>query len=678
MSDEHLSSNKSKSTSLTFSSPSSSESIRIETSTKSSGTIQLVEEKDERDKMIENCMLNRSLKQSVLLNDIISTEKVEPETDEFRNIVKTYKHMKKRIIGRQSGLVFSNKKKSFSYITFIFLLIVFLFYTLIATVWLDRGTDYLMEYLVFGTLSVIISFSVQYVSNLFHIILVEFTLISYAFFLIPSSYIYYSIYIGSVLLIFAATAIIYFGYEEIKSLITAALGINLIRSVNRVTTVQGLVQYQIDDNASNMTLEGNITDGAAEGYCTWLDPSEQGEFLRGIWKNGIPIGPFVTTENNSRTVMQNLRILYASIADGALWNKRKNPVVGVMGVESIISGSYYSGYPKCDIVRDEEGCSCEGECNCFDKVLKSGHYCHQPEKDFKTTIEVTVDNNRKALNSTGYRTLEDGKEIVVTVDRTQHQVRLELDSLWTPLAVAAENEGLIYIHSRNMSLENSICKFGQLLALGHFPRHVIPISSAMTENMFLHNDFEWLLRSLRSAQFKRIHVLCHGLGGKFFMKSFQTIQHLFSNHNSIDDGLMNFVNLVMLNCDYGLDDFLNEYNQVAQIVQRTTIYADRRDKKLFVSGWKKKKYNLGRIVCPLYDVDTGKPLERVEVIDTGDLERNYTITNKGFFDVDKMMVDDLFELISQGKGASYRSSHLLCEKDNQFRFSLLPGSVTMV
>ena len=48
------------------------------------------------------------------------------------------------------------------------------------------------------------------------------------------------------------------------------------------------------------------------------------------------------------------------------------------------------------------------------------------------------------------------------------------------------------------------------------------------------------------------------------------------------------------------------------------------------------------------------------------------------FNVNKLMVDDLFELIGQNKGAYYRSSHLLREKDNKYRFSLLPGSVTMV
>ncbi|EDR26371.1 hypothetical protein, conserved [Entamoeba dispar SAW760] len=629
---------------------------------------------------------------TVKLDDIISDEKLLPDTEEYNNVSLTYTSMKNRIVERRMGIVFSNTSRGFSYITFIFLFLCFIAYILIATLVLHRTENCALEYIVFFFIFVICAFSNQYVSPLFHALIVEFNLVCYPFFLIPDEVHWYSIYICSALCLFLLTVLIFASYKRVKRIITRILGFREISSISRSLTCTGQVQYVIQDGSSQMTLEGKFDNGKAEGFCTWLDTAEQGELLIGTWIDGVPVGPFESTENNSRTMMKNVRILFATDADGTMWGKRKHPFVGVAGVECIISGNYYSVYPKVNMVLPPKECRCGQICHCFKEFIENGLYVTDKCED-KTNIVVTVDHNNKGFFIGGYRPIGEGKSVEIKIKRKEDKSYLTLDDSWMPLNVKNESEGLIYIHSGGMSLTDSLKKMGQLLALGNFPGHVVPIcfnwpvgkhslygnkkAKMMANNIFLQNDFVWLLQSLYQAKFKRVHILCHGVGGYFFLQAFETIQCLFSIYNSPNDITMSLVNLVLMNCDCSLEEFKNKYQDIKNIVQRTTIYSDRRDKVLKISEKLYHEIAVGHWTDPLYD-DNGDVLERVEVIDTGDLERNDDGSNHGFFNVNKLMVDDLFELIGQNKGASYRSSHLLREKDNKYRFSLLPKSVTMV
>lgn len=55
-----------------------------------------------------------------------------------------------------------------------------------------------------------------------------------------------------------------------------------------------------------LQLKGDMANGRPHGYGTWIDTSYQGELLTGYWRNGIPIGPFESTENDT--------VLYCLIA----------------------------------------------------------------------------------------------------------------------------------------------------------------------------------------------------------------------------------------------------------------------------------------------------------------------------------------------------------------------------
>ena len=67
----------------------------------------------------------------------------------------------------------------------------------------------------------------------------------------------------------------------------------------------------------------------------------------------------------------------------------------------------------------------------------------------------------------------------------------------------------------------------------------------------------------------------------------------------------------------------------------------------------------------------------VDIIDTSDLDRNMNSQFHGYFNINRMMVDDLYELIVTSKRAEQRTSRLT-SYGGVYRFTLVPSSVVMI
>src|SRR5438128_886381 len=85
------------------------------------------------------------------------------------------------------------------------------------------------------------------------------------------------------------------------------------------------------------------------------------------------------------------------------------------------------------------------------------------------------------------------------------------------------------------------------------------------------------------------------------------------------------------------------------------------------------------------------PLSDIDIIDPSDLDRNMNSQFHGYFNINRMMVDDLWELIVTNKRAEQRTSRLkkyfkiryliiniIFRYGNVYRFTLVPSSVVMV
>jgi esterase/lipase superfamily enzyme len=473
-------------------------------------------------------------------------------------------------------------------------------------------------------------------------------------------------------------------------------------------------------------FEGPLRRGRPHGWGVWIDTSFQGELMTGYWYKGIPVGPFQSIENDTRNMLVNLRIIYASNSGGR-WSLTRTPLtMGVACIEACVSGSFFKGYPIVKMVTQPKECACpKNSCGCVSEIFRKKHYRHFDDERVITSVSVTVDKRFNTLSVTGFQPRSDQERaITIQLAESNGQIALGVDERWLS---SKSREGLLFIHGMYHTLEDSLKRFGQFLALGHFPAYIKPLcfnwpSSAgpwlywcahnVASDNDNHRDFKKFLKSVHASGIRTLHVMCHSMGSRMFLRSFNTISELFkprklesnglsgpgshgigtlaaaeaasvggSDPDTVwkrgglnDDGL-ELKNLILLNPDYEVETFKHDHDELAHYCPNITVYADRRDMALKLAFRINQKASLGSNTEPLLD-DSGNPLD-LDIVDTGDLDRNVNGQFHGYFNINRVMVDDLHDLIVTGKRADDRTSRLK-PYGKIYRFTMVPSSVVLV
>lgn len=430
--------------------------------------------------------------------------------------------------------------------------------------------------------------------------------------------------------------------------------------------------------------EGLLVNGKPDGVGTWVDSSYHGEYLTGYFKNGIPIGPFESIESETRSILVNLRIIFATNCSGRLWLTRKPLQYGVASIEACISGSFYKNYPLVRMLSEPKVCSCEDRCTCIKDMIKRKLYKHIDDDKKVQTISISIDKQTKSLNIPGHRPVKKrNREVKVRLKKSNidSQFSLTLDKGWV---TRGSNEGVLFIHGIYHSLDDSLKRFGQFLALGHFPSSFKPFvfNWPSSSNPLLyyqakelaydpenHRDLRRFLLSIKNSGIESLSVMCHSMGTRVLLGAFSVIKDIFQEKYEVvdsDDGEtflrpsemkshtqrdfkaygMEFRNLILLNPDYELENFVQEYEILSRYCNSITIYADNRDVALKLSMRLNRKMKLGIHTLPIHD-DEGNMLD-VDIIDTGDLDGNMNSQFHGYFNINRAMIDDLRELIVEG------------------------------
>ncbi|KAI1318050.1 hypothetical protein EDD11_007284 [Mortierella claussenii] len=114
----------------------------------------------------------------------------------------------------------------------------------------------------------------------------------------------------------------------------------------------------------------------------------------------------------------------------------------------------------------------------------------------------------------------------------------------------------------------------------------------------------------------------------------------------------------LLNPDADLDIFLEEdYWTLSRYCPHITLYADAHDGALFWSEALGRKKSLGRHPRTLVYAPTGEVLD-VDVIDTTSLDVNIHSIRHNFFNLNRMLVDDLYDVVVLGRRAKEREGRL--------------------
>ncbi|GAM18033.1 hypothetical protein SAMD00019534_012080 [Acytostelium subglobosum LB1] len=623
----------------------------------------------------------------------------------------TYWLMKKRQWSRLRRGTFSNEKRGFSLPWLILFLVLYSAYLCLQLFEFDRVQGFILEFILMGFISVSMGLIVPRFTWIVRTLFLEAYATLYLFFIFDLYYKkqYYIplVILGGIALIF--TIACFFIYPLIQQCIfniTGALTVHKVRGEANRYTINERTCY---GRQTTCIYEGPLVDGMPEGTGTWMDTTYQGELLSGLWEKGIPLGPFESMENDTRSLLVNLRIVYGTNGGGKTWLDRVPLHTGVAGVECCVSGHFFKGYPKVDMIKGPDNCQCGKQCTCIRALFENRSYRHIDDDKTITSVVVSVDRKHDTLVVSGHKPKFD-KQTSITIDLTSYRPKksLTFDENWIS---SQSNEGLLFIHGYDHDLKDAIKRFAQFLALGHFPNYLKPFvfnwpsstssllywcAHSIASDNDNHRDLQKFIESLGHAGIRTLHVMCHSMGSRFFLRSFSKVKKAFGKRTMLsprasmdntpvhktlkqsspmDKNKISLTNLILLNPDYEIETFKNDYDELRTYCSNITIYADHRDMAIKMAFKMLQKQNLGNNIRPISDV-RGLPLD-VDIVDTGDLDSNMSERHHSFFNINRLMVDDLHDLIVTGKRAEERTSRLKKVHD-VYRFSILPSSVVVV
>jgi esterase/lipase superfamily enzyme len=651
---------------------------------------------------------------------------------------KTYWHMKHRQWRRLYRASYG-QARLFTWHWFFIYLLLFLIY-LVLQIWIFpehyRDNRFMLETLLLGFMSFVLALISPSLSLMWRLVFLEGYTFFYLFFVSnmydrPDWYIPASLAIAGII---GFTIVNFFTFPHITRMWYYCTGTLYPKIIVNNDAEGSKNRYEIEhrnlwsNSVAKCVYEGPLEDGRPNGLGTWIDTSYQGELLHGYWKDGRPVGPFESLENDTRNMLVNLRVMFATNAGGR-WSLDRMPLsYGIASVESCVSGNFFKGYPMVNKLHGPRECMClEDRCTCIQEFFKNKLYLHVDDEKKLTSVTISIDKKLRALKMTGYlpKHLKTRKQITVTLERDhitdeKQDYVLAVDKNWVPTDVS---EGLLYIHGIDHSLDDAIKRFGQFLALGSFPAHIKPFlfnwpgsshpifywsAQRAAYDTDTHKDLRTFIQSLHIAGIRTLHVMCHSMGTRFFLKAFENLKDLFTTHratnltpsnsfldlreaamrktlsstmlgssydSNAEQRTISISNLILLNPDYEVELFRKDYAQLIKYCSNITVYADHRDQALRLSKRLNGGLSLGSHIAALLDAE-GNRLD-VDIIDASDLDRNMSSGYHSYFNINRVMVDDLHELIVTGKRAEDRTTRLK-PSGPVWRFTIVPSSVVIV
>ncbi|RIA89266.1 hypothetical protein C1645_772858, partial [Glomus cerebriforme] len=241
-------------------------------------------------------------------------------------------------------------------------------------------------------------------------------------------------------------------------------------------------------------------------------------------------------------------------------------------------------------------------------------------------------------------------------------------------------ECIVFIHGFNCPSKFAMETLGQFLALGDFPSYIKPFvfsppganslwyfgakEQASSEQAI--NDFRIFLQDLRDAGFCAVHILSHSMGGMLtlqYAKVFDEIFEIASSQRSENEEsyfrsktLMKLSTVTLLNPDTPLNQFIRQdYAILNRYCDHITIYSNARDFALKIGEILGREEMLGRQTRDMYY--NGR-LMNVDLIDTTQLDVNINKVRHNFFNLNRLLVDDLWDIIVIRRRARERRSRL--------------------
>ncbi|CAG8568363.1 5644_t:CDS:10 [Ambispora leptoticha] len=465
-----------------------------------------------------------------------------------------------------------------------------------------------------------------------------------------------------------------------------------------------------------VTYAGEVdAQGRPHGRGEWVDDSFDGECLKGIWERGEPIGPFQSRTSGSGDAFFSVRVGFVKNSnigwdEWRIFPKIYRPSLdfGVASVECSVSGKYLKHLPRATIIsqitqrdslhqEDIESMAyykrspilyCQGQLKTFAEEMNSEIMLPQ------ASIPVELVNGKFVISGfcPDEETVEQDQIVIrraVTSQNNKIEYGLEING-WrasnSNLATICQ-ECIIFIHGFNCPSKFAMETFGQFLALADLPSYIKSfVFSPAGSNAFWYwkakkqamstevvNDFKTFLNELNNSGFRVIHLIGHSLGCALILEYSSIFDSILISHDQTfvspslstkaassafatsKTTLMKISTITFLNPDVELYKFYQHYSTLSKHCAHITVYANARDFALKVCEYLDDAPSLGRHTS---DLIFENELLDVDLIDTTQLDVNIHKIRHNFFNLNRLLVDDLRDIIVLGMRAKERRARL--------------------
>lgn len=471
-------------------------------------------------------------------------------------------------------------------------------------------------------------------------------------------------------------------------------------------------------------------DGEPHGYGVFTSRWRYGEVLNGFWVNGVPIGPFTSREYITGYTFRNVRIGYFACVktfDQYSQVRGKHVKYGVAAVECNVSGRFFSDFPKAELLFTDP--FKKHDCKRRDKYAQYGIVINnmkdvldnlQPAVPPPTPLRSYASRNRISVEYSplngfvipGYRQImETPVDVEEDADVT---LKLRVCKSFTPMHSQLSVEGwerennqteaVLFVPGFNTSVQASLKSLGQFLCLGNLSPDYkcivfswpggsllqFPWAVGVAENVQTTYDLIQAIRELAIAGITKVHILCHSLGGRVVMSAVSRFDQVFKPQGDSaastsqpfgQDYRIQLGSVTLINPEASLSQFVKyQYDTIKTYTDLITLYSNKQDVALFAAEFVNWEKMLGKSVHGLHREILTAEEELIyldmDVVDTSDLDVNMSGARHAYFNLNKFIVDDICDVIQNGKRALERGHRLLAMEGNVFGILSAPSYIS--
>jgi esterase/lipase superfamily enzyme len=485
-------------------------------------------------------------------------------------------------------------------------------------------------------------------------------------------------------------------------------------------------------------FDGEVDDqNRPTGLGKWISEWSNGEVLTGFFLDGYPMAPFKSREYRTGYSFSAVRIGFVTSDKGGFkkstLSRNDRLRYGVAGVECSTSGRFFSDLPHAELILDPY----KSHTNAHGSLLPSltmtdclNGIFHFNDLAVPKTLQprerIVIEYSKDGFHIPGYAlrnqadiggkksitvTCKDVNGSTMTLTNRIQETALQIDG-W--VKEKENTEALLYVPGFNASVESAMETLGQMLTLGNMPFKIKPvifgwpggtlvfygqaIKVASAESTAL--DFIQVIRELGIAGIKKVHIVCHSMGARIVTHASHHFQEVFSSQSHAPNvrsviaeceqieldrpGLLELASVTFLNPETSLNEFRDvHFDLIRNHTAVITMYGNENDIALKCAEWLLYTKLLGirvRELDHVYSRDSENqagdysPFD-MDVIDTTALDMNIHAAKHSYFNLNKYIIDDLIDLISNTRRAVDRDSRLLNIDKNVYCFLSAPSYV---